>query len=64
MDMIEVGETTRGNVIYRQKNLDIGGWDYVSDSAGNGWIVVDAMASIEELEVIIADMKKMEGKKV
>ena len=56
--MIEIGTTTRGNTIYKQKNPHIGGWDYVSDSAGNGWIVVNAMASVEELEVIIADMKK------
>lgn len=58
--MIEVGTTPTGYIIYRQKNPDIGGWDYVSYSVGGGWIVVNAMASVEELEVIIADMKSRE----
>jgi len=56
--MIEVGTTSRGYTIYKQENKDIGGWDYVSDSVGGGWTVVNALASIEELELILADMKK------
>ena len=58
-ETVEVGITPSGYTIYRQANPHIGGWDYVSDSAGCGWIVVNSMASIEELEVIIADMKRM-----
>ena len=37
-EMVEIDETPRGYVIYRMPNKDIGGFDYVSDSAGAGWV--------------------------
>lgn len=59
-ELQEIGVTPKGYIIYRTPNIDIGGFDYISDSCGNGYVVVYALTSIEELEVIIADMKKLQ----
>ena len=54
----EVGVTKRGYTVYRVPNHAIGGWDYVSDSLGGGYIVIYSCTSTEELELILEDMKK------
>ena len=56
----KVGETPEGYCIWRVPNKAIGGYDYVSDSVSCGYKVIDALASISELEVILADMKMLE----
>jgi len=56
----KVGETPEGYNIWRVPNDLIGGYNYVSDSVGGGYVAVDSIVSISELEVILADMKMLE----
>lgn len=53
----KVGETIRGHQIYRRWNRDVGGWDYISDALGRGYIPVLSCVSADELEIILKDMK-------
>ena len=55
-DTIEIGTTARGSTIFRQPDLENGAYKYLSDCVVGGW-VVPSFVSIEELELIIADMK-------
>lgn len=54
-----VGKTKEGHTIYRAHNLELGGYDYVSDS---GEIIISSLTPLSELEVIVADMKKVREK--
>lgn len=58
-NIVEVSTTSQGYTIFRVPNKEIGGYDYLSDSIAGGWRPVGAECSIEELEVILADMKKV-----
>ena len=51
--LIEVGQTSRGDRIYREAN-NVGGHRYWSDSIGGGVVIYDTcLASREELELAI-----------
>ena len=58
--IVEIGTTKQGYTIFRSPNPD-GGYDYISDSQGGGWKPVISGVTIEELELIIADMKAMKN---
>lgn len=59
--MEELGFTSKGYTIYRQKNTLIGGYDYFSDSISCGYKVIGAEVTIDELEFILEHMKAQEA---
>lgn len=51
------GQTIRGDMIYRRRNLLIGGYDYYSTSLGIVAKIVDASTGAGELLTVLTDMQ-------
>ncbi len=62
-EIVEIGITKggKGYGIFRVPNEAIGGFDYVSGECYQ-IVVNSANANIEILEMIVADLKKLQGK--
>lgn len=57
-NIIEVDTTPSGYTIFKSKNEQIGGYDYYSNSCSGGVKIVDAIVSVDELDVVLSDLKK------
>lgn len=65
---IILGTTHRGYTVFKIPNKDVGGWIYYSDEncpsdIGGLPVLADALHSVDVVEIILNDMKKVSNEK-